>query len=49
MVLRDPKRIGKALIVNDLALAKELEWFAHVGVVNHPEQIVIGHARLLLC
>ena len=35
--------------MHQLALAKELEGLADVGVVDHAEQIVVRHARFLLC
>ena len=41
--------IAKALIVHDLALTQELQGVAHVRVVNQTQEVVIGHARFLLC
>ena len=34
--------------MHDLALAEEFEGLADVGVVDHADQVVVGHARLLL-
>lgn len=34
--------------MNYLALAKEFERLANIGIVYHTEQIVVGNARLLL-
>ena len=49
VILRASERIAEALIVNDLALAQELQRIAHVGIVNQTNQVVIGDTRLLLC
>ena len=49
MLLRDADRIGEALIVYDLTLAQELDRIAHVGIVAQPQNVVVGHASLLLC
>ena len=48
-VLRQTKGIAEALIMDELALAKELEGLADVGIVYHSQKVVIGNARLLLC
>ena len=47
-VHRKAQRIAEALVVNDLALAQELDGIADVGVVDHTKDVVVGHARLLL-
>ena len=47
-ILGRVERFGKALVVDDLALAEEAEGIAHVGIVDHTEQVVVGDARLLL-
>ena len=49
VVLRDAQGIAEALIMHKLALAQILDGIAHVGIVHHTKDIVIGHARLLLC
>ena len=48
-ILGGVEGFGEALIVDDLALAEELEGIADVGIVDHAEEVIIGHARLLLC
>ncbi len=35
--------------MHQLAFAEEFEGLADVGVVDHTEQIIVGHAGLLLC
>ena len=35
--------------MDDLALAEVFERFANVGVINKSDQIIVGHASLLLC
>ena len=47
-LLDTTQAIGEALVVNDLALAQELDGIAHVGVVRQTQNVVVGHARLLL-
>ena len=41
--------LAKALIVDDLALAQKLNGIAHVRIVAKAQNVVVGHARLLLC
>ena len=48
-VLRDAQGIAKPLIMDDLALAEVFERLANVGVVDKTDEVVVGHARLLLC
>ena len=49
MLLRNAEGIAEALIVNDLALTEILDGIAHVGIVGHTQNIVVGDTRLLLC
>ncbi len=49
VLLRDTEGIGEALVVNDLTLAQILDGIAHVGIVGQAKNVVIGHARFLLC
>ncbi len=49
MILRDAKGIAKALIMHDLALAQIFDGIAHIRIVAQAKDIVVGHARLLLC
>ena len=37
------------MIVNDLAFAEEFNGVADVGIIDETENVVVGHARLLLC
>jgi len=41
--------ISKALIMDDLALTQEFDGIAHVRVIRQAQNVVVGHARLLLC
>ncbi len=49
VLLRDADSIGEALIVHNLALAQEFDGIAHVGIVTQSQNVVVGHACLLLC
>ena len=49
IILRDTQSVAEALIMNDLAFAEEFYWIAHVGVVDEPQDIVVGRSCLLLC
>ena len=49
MLLHVGQSLGKALVMHDLALAKEFYGIAHVGVIHKTKYIVIGGSRLLLC
>ena len=49
MILGDADGVGKALIVNDLALTQILDGIADVGIVAQAQNVVVGHSRLLLC
>ena len=49
MVLRNAEGIAKALVMHDLALTEIFDGIAHVGIIRQTQNIVIGHARLLLC
>ena len=48
-VLRDANGVGKSLIMNDFALAEVFDGIADVGVIHKAENVVVGHASLLLC
>ena len=41
-------RFAEALIVHDLALAEIFDGIAYVGIIRQTQNVVIGHARLLL-
>ena len=47
-LLNAAQAIGKALVVDDLALTQKLDGIAHVGVIRQTQNVVVGHARLLL-
>lgn len=49
MILRDTEGIAEALIMHNLALAQEFDGLTHVGIVGHTQNVIVGHARLLLC
>ena len=49
IILCNAKRIAEALVVHQLALTQILDRLAHVGIVHHAQDIIIGHACLLLC
>ena len=49
MILRATESVSEALIVHDLAGAKEAQRVADVGIVDQSEQIVVGDSCLLLC
>ena len=40
---------GKALIMHQLTLTKELDGILDIGVIHQAEDIVVGNASLLLC
>ena len=48
-ILRDAQRIAKPLIVHDLTLAEVFERLANVGVIDETDEVVVSHARFLLC
>ena len=48
-VLRYAQSITKPLIVHDLTLAEVFERLANVGVIDETDEVVVGHARFLLC
>ena len=48
IVLGDAEGIAKPLVMHDLPLAEELDGIPHVRVVAEAEDIVVGHAGLLL-
>ena len=49
LILCDSKGFRKALIVYDLASAKEFDGIAHVGIVNQAQNIIVGCSCLLFC
>ena len=48
-ILCDAQAFAEALVVDDLALAEELDGLANVGVVDQAQDVVVGRACLLLC
>ena len=48
IILCDAQRVAEALEVHQLALAQEFDGVAHVGVVDQAQDVVVGHAGLLL-
>ena len=40
--------VGEALIVHELALTKEFDRLANIGIVDHAKDVVVRDARLLL-
>ena len=48
IILCDTERLAEALVMHDLALAQEFDGVAHVGIIGQAQDVVIGHARLLL-
>ena len=40
---------AESLVVDDLALAQELQYIAHIPVVDEAQEVVVGYARFLLC
>ena len=48
-VLGDAEGVGKSLIMHQFSLAQELDGVADVGVIHKAEDVIVGHASLLLC
>ena len=48
VILGDAEGIGEALIMHDLALAKESDDVVDVGIIRKAKDIVVGGSRLLL-
>ena len=48
MVLGDTESVAEALVMDDLPLAEEFDGLADVGIVTEAEDVVVGHAGLLL-
>lgn len=48
-LLNATQAICKSLIMHDLALAQKLNGIAHIGVIGQTQNVIIGHAGLLLC
>ena len=48
MILRNTEGVAEALIMHDLSLAQIFDGIPYVGIVTQPQNVVIGHARLLL-
>ena len=40
---------AEPLVVYDLALSEELQYIAHIPVVDEAQEVVVGYARFLLC
>ena len=49
VILRDTKGITEALVMHDLALTQKLDGLTNIRVIGHTQNVVVGHARLLLC
>ena len=47
-LLRDAKAVAEALIMHDLTLTKEAKGILDVGIVDKPQEVVVGKACLLL-
>lgn len=47
-ILHDGERLGKALIVDDLAGAQEPQHIDDIGVISQVDQVFVGGAGLLL-
>ncbi len=47
-LLDTTQAISKSLIVNDLTLPQEFDRIAHIRVIRQPQNVVVGHASLLL-
>ena len=48
VVLGDAEGIGKPLVMHDLTLPQELDGVTDVGIVAEAENVIVGHAGLLL-
>ena len=35
--------------MHDFALTEEFQGLAHIGVIHHTKQVIIGYARFLFC
>ena len=49
LILRDAQAFAEALVMDDFALPQELDGLADIGIVDQPQDVVVGRARLLLC
>ena len=49
LVGHNAQGFAKALEVYDFPRAQELDGFAHIGVVDQPQDVVIGYPCFLLC
>ena len=49
LILRDAQAFAKALVMDNLAFAEELDGLADIGIVDQPQDVIIGRACLLLC
>ena len=49
VVGRDPEAFAETLVVDDLPFPQELDDIADVRIIGKAENVVVGHARLLLC
>lgn len=43
-----PQSFAESLEVNDLPLTEELNDIAHIGVIDEPQNVVVGYAGFLL-
>ena len=49
VVWKSMDRFAEALEMVDFALAEVFDGVADVGIVDEAQDIIVGHARLLLC
>ncbi len=49
MILHYAQCVAKTLEMHDLACTQEFERFAHIGVVDQAQQVVVRGAGFLLC
>jgi len=47
-ILNDSHGVAKSLEMHDLALAEESEGIGDVGIIRETDEVVVGHASLLL-
>ena len=47
--MQDVQTLAEALEVHDLARTQELDDVVDVGIVGKAQDVIVGHARLLLC
>lgn len=49
VVLCDPQCFTEPLVMHQFPFPEKMERFAHIPVVDQPQQVVVGHTSLLLC